>query len=88
MGCGAARGSGRDFLRGHHKLEGNDDVGPAGSDGAGTGVARQQVAQGIRQAAFNPVAHHHPGSRFSRGQETDGGGCWQTHQFILGRRLG
>lgn len=88
MRSGAARGSGRHFLRGHHKLQGNDDVGPAGTDGAGTGVARQQVAQGVREATFNPVAHHHPGSGLSRGKEADGGGHWQTHQFILGRRLG
>ena len=29
-----------------------------------------------------------PGSGLSRGKEADGGGRWQTHQFILGRRLG
>jgi hypothetical protein len=46
------------------------------------------VAQRIRQAAIDPVAHHHPGSGAGRGQEADGGGRWQTHQFILGRRLG
>lgn len=60
----------------------------AGADGAGTGVARKQMAQGIREPAFDPVAHHHADTGLSRCKELGGRRHWQTHQFILGRRLG
>ncbi len=68
----------------HNALKGNDDVGLPGADGAGTGVATQQVSQGVREAALDLVAHHHPGSRLSRGKETRWRRYWLTHQFILG----
>lgn len=69
----AARGSRRDLLGGHHLPKGNNDVGLPGADGTGTGVAGQQVTQGVREAAFDPVAHHHADAGRSRGKEA--GGC-------------
>ena len=73
------------MLRCHHQLKGDDDVGLPGADGAGTSVARQQVAQGVCEATFDPVAHHHPGAGLGRGKEAGGCRYWLTHQFILGR---
>lgn len=78
----------RDLLGGHHKVKGNDDVGLPGADGAGTGVARDEVAQGVGEAFLDPVPHHHAGSGSSGGKETGGRGGGQTHQFILWARLG
>jgi hypothetical protein len=60
---GAARGSGWDFLGRHHAVKGNYDVGLPGSDGAGTGVARQQVPQRVRKPVVDPVPHHDPDAR-------------------------
>ena len=42
------------------------------------------MAQGVGEAALDPVAHHHPGSRFGCSKETGGRSRGQTHQFILG----
>lgn len=69
MSTGAARRGRRDCLGGHHQPEGNDDVGPPGPDGALPGGAGHQLAQGIRQAAINPVAHHHSGPQRGVGEE-------------------
>jgi hypothetical protein len=79
----AAFGRRGNLLGSHHKVKGNYDVGLPGSDGAGTGVAGDQVAQGVREAVLEPVADHHPCSGFGCGKEPCGGRRL-THQFILG----
>jgi hypothetical protein len=60
------------------------DVGLPGADGARTGVARDKVAEGIREATVDAVTHYHPRSGLY-GREKAGGRRWGlTHQFILG----
>ena len=69
MSPGAARRGRRDFLGGHHQIEGNHDIGPPGPYGALPAGAGHQLAQGIGQAALNPVAHHHTGPQRGVGEE-------------------
>lgn len=85
MSPGAARRGGRDFLGGHHEPEGYGDVGAPGADGAAGVVPGHQFAEGIRESALNPVAHHHAGAQGSVGEELPGLGGRCTHPFILGR---
>ena len=59
---GAARRGRRDFLGRHDKGEGNDDVGAAGADGAYAVGAFHELAEGIRQAALDPVPDHNAGA--------------------------
>jgi hypothetical protein len=59
---GAARRGRRDFLGCHDKGECNGDVGAAGADGAYAVGAFHELAEGIRQAALDPVPDHNAGA--------------------------
>jgi len=59
---GAARRGRRDFLGCHDKGECDDDVGAAGADGAYAVGAFHELAEGIRQAALDPVPDHNAGA--------------------------
>lgn len=79
-----ARRGGRDLFGGHHEGQRDYDVGVPGPHGAfGLGLSHQ-FAQGVRQAAFNPVPDHNAGAERGGREELLGGCRGGGHPFILG----
>ena len=78
-----ALGRRRDRFCRHNKGQRDLDVGLSGTDGARTVGDREQVAEGIGEAAIHPVSDNYPCSGYGIEQEILGAG--QIHQFIVRR---
>lgn len=69
MSPGAGRRGRGNFLGCHHQMPGDLDVGAAGADRAAAVGLRHKLAERVRQAARDPVPHHHAGAQGRLGQE-------------------
>ena len=69
MSPGAARRGGRNLLGGHDESQRDDDVGAPGADGAAAVGPGHELPERIREAALDPVAHHHAGAQRRFGEE-------------------